>query len=100
MSSLEIDDTTLQIRTAVVTESELLVFLKDGRHVAMPLWWSPRLYNATPEQRDQWFIMGFGDALGWEEIDEHLSVKGIMLGEPFPGAMPPQRTHARQTEHV
>jgi hypothetical protein len=50
--------------------------LKDGRRIAAPLWWRPRLLDATPEQRANWAIMPFGDAIEWPEIDEHVSIKG------------------------
>ena len=48
------------------------VLLQDGREISAPLWWYPRLLHATPEQREKWGILPFGDALHWEEIDEDL----------------------------
>ena len=81
-----------QILTAAVSDVELIVILKDGRRLVMPLWWSPRLSKATPEQRNNWNILPFGDALEWEEIDEHISCKCILKGNPFPGAVPPSNS--------
>ena len=89
MSTLELDDETLQIETVRCSDAELSVTLKDGRRIAVPLWWLPRLHRATPEQRAAWRIMPFGDAIEWEEIDEHVSVKGLLRGRPAPGARPP-----------
>ena len=85
MTTLEINEETLQIESVSFDEKQMHVMLKDGRTVSMPLWWSPRLFGATPEERDKWNIMPFGDAIEWEEIDEHLSVKGILRGKPDKG---------------
>ena len=89
MSILEVEDDTLQIEGVECGDTELAVALKDGRRIAVPLWWLPRLHRATPEQRAGWRIMPFGDAIEWEEIDEHVSVKGLLRGRPAPGARPP-----------
>ena len=89
MTILEINEETLQIDSVRFDEKQMHVILKDGRTVSMPLWWSPRLFEASPEEREKWSIMPFGDAIEWDEIDEHLSVKGILRGKPAPGAHPP-----------
>ena len=89
MSTLELDDEALQIAAVACSETELIVILKDGRRIAAPLWWLPRLRDATPEQRERWDIMPFCDAVEWPEIDEHVSVKGLLRGKPAPGAKPP-----------
>jgi hypothetical protein len=89
MSTLELEDAALQIETVDCSETELTVSLKDGRRIAAPLWWLPRLLKATPEQRASWAIMPFGDAIEWPEIDEHVSVKGLLRGRPASSAKPP-----------
>lgn len=89
MSILELDDEALQVETVQCSDADLNVTLKDGRRIAVPLWWLPRLWKATPEQRAKWRIMPFGDAIEWQEIDEHVSVKGLLAGKPAPGAKPP-----------
>jgi hypothetical protein len=71
------------------SETELVVTLKDGRRIAAPLWWLPRPLDATPEQRANWAIMPFGDAVEGPEIDEHVSVKGPLRGKRALGAEPP-----------
>jgi hypothetical protein len=90
MSTLELKDESLQIAAVDCSDTELIVTLKDGRRIAAPLWWLPRLRDATPEQRANWDIMPFGDAVEWPEIDEHVSVKGLLRGKPASGAKPPQ----------
>jgi hypothetical protein len=49
----------------------------------------PRLLRATPEQRDNWQILPFGDVLHWPDLDEDLDVQGFLIGAKAPGATPP-----------
>ena len=89
MTILELEDEGLQIAAVDCSDRELTVTLNDGRRISVPLWWLPRLLDATPEQRAEWQIMPFGDAIEWTAIDEHVSVKGLLRGKPAPGAKPP-----------
>ncbi|MDY6980134.1 MAG: DUF2442 domain-containing protein [Pseudomonadota bacterium] len=73
--------------SASCTDSELTVVLKDGRHISAPLWWYPTLHRATPEQRANYEIMPLG--IHWPDIDEDISVRGLMLGNKAPNAVPP-----------
>lgn len=63
----------------------LIVDLMDGRMIAAPLRWYPRLLNATPQQRQNWRISGAGYGIHWPEIDEDLSAEGLLRGAPAPG---------------
>jgi hypothetical protein len=56
----------------------LLVTLKDGRVIGTPLEWYPRLNNATPEQLENYELWAFG--IHWEELDEDLSIDGMLQG--------------------
>lgn len=69
----------------VVTENDLIVSLADGRSLSVPIAWYPRLANATPEQRQNWEILGPGVGFHWPDVDEDLSVEGMLLGAPAPG---------------
>jgi hypothetical protein len=82
MSILELEDEATQIDTVNCSETELTVTLRDGRRISVPSWWLPRLVEATPEQRAGWQIMPFGDAIAWQELDEHVSVNGLLRGKP------------------
>lgn len=75
-----------------VTTDALIVHLADGRVVSVPLSWYPRLLNATSMQRGNWRIAGAGFGIHWPEIDEDLSVQGILAGIPAPGVRVPLRT--------
>lgn len=55
----------------------------------VPSWWLPRLHGVTPEQRGRWQITSFGDAVEWPDLDEHVSVEGLLRGKPAGGAVAP-----------
>ncbi len=56
------------------------VELTDGRTIGIPLVWFPRLLHATPEQRERYRIGYGGEGLHWEDIDEDISVAGLLAG--------------------
>lgn len=60
----------------------LVVDLMDGRTIAVPLAWYPRLANATAEQRANWEVAGAGYGIHWPEVDEDLSAEGLLRGAP------------------
>ena len=66
-------------------DSSLIVDLMDGRTIAVPLAWYPRLFDATPEQRAHWEKAGAGYGIHWPDIDEDLSTEGLLRGAPAPG---------------
>jgi hypothetical protein len=66
------------------TEDKLTVELADGRSISVPLAWYPRLLHATPVERDNWEIAGAGFGIHWPDIDEDLSVEGLLRGAPSP----------------
>lgn len=68
-------------------DRQLLVELKDGRTLGVPLAWYPRLLNATPAQRANWELTGGGYGLHWPDVDEDLSSEGLLRGAPAPGAI-------------
>lgn len=63
------------------TDDELVVELDDGRSLAIPLAWFPRLLAATPEQRAGWRLIGRGEGIRWDQLDEDLSIAGLLRGE-------------------
>jgi Protein of unknown function (DUF2442) len=69
-----------------VTQDELVVSLVDGRKIVVPLAWFPRLLHATESQRNGWELLGDGVGIHWGEIDEDLSVAGLLRGTPAPAA--------------
>jgi hypothetical protein len=61
----------------VVTDAARRVTLADGRELAAPLEWFPRLREATPEQRSNWRFIGRGQVMHWPELEEDISVAGL-----------------------
>ncbi len=71
------------------TDDALVVDLADGRSISTPLAWYPRLLHATPAQRAQWELPGGGFGVLWPDLDEDLSVCGMLRGVPAaPGTWP------------
>jgi hypothetical protein len=66
----------------MVTEDTLSVDLSDGRTIAVPLAWFPRIVYATSEERKNWRLIGKGEGIHWEDIDEDISVEGLLSGRP------------------
>jgi hypothetical protein len=66
-----------------VTQDELVVSLTNGRKIVVPLAWFPRLLHATEAQRNGWELLGDGAGIHWDEIDEDLSVAGLLRGTPI-----------------
>ena len=65
-----------------VTEDTLVVELADGRAISVPLDWYPRLVHATPEERSHWELHADSQHIHWPELDEDLSVEGLLAGRP------------------
>ncbi len=71
-----------RIGSITVTEDSISAQLRDGRVISVPLAWSWRLSQATPQQRSHWEIIGSGTGARWPEIDEDISVEGMLHGVP------------------
>ncbi len=65
-----------------VTDDALTVDLDDGRTISVPLAWFPRLFQATPTERGNWSLVGKGEGIHWPDLDEDISVKGLVAGQP------------------
>lgn len=79
MSTLSVEVYPLA-QEARFTEDDLIVTLLDGRKVSVPLIWFPRLANATRKQLENYEILGDGEGLHWPDVDEDLSVAGLLRG--------------------
>lgn len=71
-----------RIASLQVTKSEIIAHLQDGRVISVPLAWSWRLSEASPEQRNRFEILGNGQGVHWEELDEDISAWGMLYGIP------------------
>lgn len=79
MTILEIDVGDLQARAVEFTDDELVVTLTDGRKIATPLDWYPRLKGASASERANFEIMAMG--IHWPDLDEDLSIAGMLKGQ-------------------
>ena len=77
MSTLVVEVEPLAVDVSC-TNDALHVVLADGREISVPLIWSPRLQNATPEQRNAWRLIGGGVGIHWEAVDEDISVESLL----------------------
>ena len=73
-----------RVKDVRVSEEALSVDLMDGRTIAVPLAWYPRLSSATSAQREHWQVCGGGYGIHWPDIDEDLSTEGLLRGAPAP----------------
>ena len=64
------------VERVIVTEDALTAELSDGRTISVPLDWYPRLAHATPQERDNWELIGSGEGIHWPDLDEDISVDG------------------------
>ena len=78
---------TVEVRVSdaasvAITENTLTADLSDGRTISVPLTWYPRLVHATREERCNWRLVGGGAGIHWPDLDEDLSVEGLLAGRP------------------
>ncbi len=62
-----------------VTQSELIIYLADGRQLNVPLIWFPKLLKASQVSRKKYTLIGNGIGIHWPDLDEDLSVKAMLL---------------------
>lgn len=65
-----------------ITNDTLSVDLTDGRTISVPLAWFPRLLHGTRDERNNWRLIGRGDGIHWKDLDEDISVEGLLAGRP------------------
>jgi hypothetical protein len=63
-----------------VDDDTLVVDLSDGRSIAAPLAWFPRLLHGAPSERANWRLIGAGEGIHWPDLDEDISVASLLAG--------------------
>ena len=66
----------------LLTDDTLSVDLSDGRSISVPIAWFPRLLHSTEQERNNWRLIGKGQGIHWEDIDEDISIEGLLAGRP------------------
>lgn len=82
MNAVVLDLRDLAVQNMVITDDALTVDLSDGRTLSVPLAWYPRLWHGTAEERNNWRLIGKGAGIHWPDLDEDISVEGLILGKP------------------
>lgn len=80
MSSLAVDTREARAQRVTISDDALAVDLVDGRTIIVPLVWYPRLWHGTREERSHFEIFGDGTFIHWPDLDEDLSVTGLLAG--------------------
>jgi len=82
MTTLAIELEIPSAENVTVTGDTLSVDLSDGRTISVPIAWYPRLSHAVSKERENWKIIGGGHGIHWKDIDEDISVEGLLAGRP------------------
>jgi hypothetical protein len=80
MNSLAVEVQEARAQRVSVNEDSLIVDMVDGRTIIVPIAWYARLWHGTPEERSNHEISGDGTLIHWPDLDEDLSVSGILAG--------------------
>ena len=75
ISAVRLDATAVDV---TVFDDHILVVLADGRELAAPLAWFPKLADATAEQRRNWRLIGRGQGIHWSDVDEDISIASLL----------------------
>jgi hypothetical protein len=80
MSTSGIDLKNAAAKRVTVSEDSLVVELSDGRTIAVPVTWFPRLLHGTPAELSNWRLIGSGEGIHWPDLDEDISVASLLAG--------------------
>ncbi|MBF0377753.1 MAG: DUF2442 domain-containing protein [Desulfamplus sp.] len=82
MTTLAVKIKTPKIYNLNINDETLTVEIDDGRTISLPLSWYPRLHYSSVAERENWRLIGNGSGIHWSDIDEDISLEGILAGNP------------------
>ena len=82
MTTLAVEIEIPNAENVIVTDDTLSVDLSDGRTISVPIAWYPRLSYSSHYERKNWRLIGRGHGIHWEDIDEDISIEGLLAGRP------------------
>ena len=82
------DAPRLRATEVILTDDHLVVDLEDGRSIVVPLWWYPKLAMASRQDRERWRFTSNRRAITWDNLDEDISVRGLLSENARPAPMP------------
>ncbi len=80
MTDSAVDAAVARATAVSFVDDQLTLQLVDGRTLSVPIAWSPRLANATPEERNHWRFIADGEGINWPDLDEDISVRHLLEG--------------------
>ncbi len=80
--SISTDELNPLASDVTVNKDGVAVHLVDGRTIIVPLVWYPRLVHGTAKERKNWRLTGKGEGIHWPDLDEDISVRNLVLGQP------------------
>jgi hypothetical protein len=82
MTTLILDSGALKATAVDVTDDSIIFQLADGRSISAPLGWYPRLFHGAAAERGNWRFIAGGEGIHWPDLDEDISIEGIVAGRP------------------
>ena len=82
MNTLAVEIRIPEAQKVSLTDDTLSVDLSDGRSISVPIAWFPRLLHSSEQERSNWRLIGRGQGIHWEDLDEDISVEGLLAGRP------------------
>ena len=82
MNTLAVEIKIPEVMNLLLTDDTLCVDLSDGCSISVPVAWFPRLLHSSEQERNNWRLIGKGHGIHWEDIDEDISVEGLIAGRP------------------
>jgi len=82
MNTLAVEIRIPEALSVSLTDDTLSVDLSDGRSISAPIAWFPRLFHSTEQERNNWRLIGKGQGIHWGDIDEDISIEGLLAGKP------------------
>ena len=82
MNTLAVEIRVPEALNVSLTDDTLSVDLSDGRSISVPTAWFPILLHSTEQERNNWRLIGRGQGIHWEDIDEGVSIEGLLAGKP------------------
>ena len=82
MNTLVVEIRIPEALSVSITDHTLSVDLSDGRSISVPIAWFPRLLHSSDQERNNWRLIGKGQGIHWEDIDEDISIEGLLAGRP------------------
>ncbi len=82
MNTLAVEIRIPEALNVSLADDTLSVDLSDGRSISVPIAWFPRLLHSTEQERNNWRLIGKGQGIHWEDLDEDISIEGLLAGKP------------------